>query len=226
MWCGVWAPSSGCPCPSGDALAQQADLSSMFVKLLMAMIAARTVRSIYMCRGWPSRAYCLLADPDTATATKQALRTDYEDFLRLGEAARSGKVHIQKLHKRSVFHLMSVQQLVESFKRSPKSGWELHDGLIDFVKQKSRRQVNSHINECSFNLMKNSQTINATRRYMAPHKGTAVLIDRQVARCSCVRMSHALFFGGPAPPSATMRHLCPCVLVSSCWSSHVVPHLS
>lgn len=157
MWCGIWAPVSGRPCPSGDSLAQQTELCNLFVKLLMAMVAARTVRSIYMCRGWPSRAYCFLSGTSAASITKGALRTDYNDFLRLGEAARGGNIHAQKIHKRSVFHLMSVQQLVEALKRSPKGEWQEYDGLIDFMKQKSHRQVNSHVNECSFNLMKKTR---------------------------------------------------------------------
>lgn len=182
MWCGLWVPATSRPCPTGDALAQEEELCSIFVKLLLAMVAARTVRAIYLCRGWPSRAYRFLGSPGSASDTRDALRTDYNEFLQLERQAHGGNIHAQKLRKRSVFQLLSVQQLVEALKRSPKGEWQLYDGLIDFMRQKSQRQVNSHLNECSFNLMKNSATIKSKRRYMAPHKGTAVLIDRQVLR--------------------------------------------
>lgn len=171
---------------------------------VLALVAARARRSIYLVRSWPCRALNLLGEPPEVQATIMALKHDYTNFVRIEKLAALGNKRAKILYRRSVMKLLCVEQITLALRKSPAGEWVMHDGLRRWLMQKSHRLIGSIICEDGFNVTKNANTVKGKRRFLTPAKASHLLISERVRHCPCVCGPLTLGIGhsdspGPAP---------------------------
>lgn len=151
-----------------------------FGELVLALVAARSKRSIALLMSWPSRSILLLGNEQEVAETIAALRRDYEHFVRIEALAGRGNSRAQLLLKRTVMRLLPVEQICAALRLSPGGAWTMNDELRRWLLVRARKQVGSIVCEGAFNLQKNANTVKGTRRYLNPAKASYLLVKEKV----------------------------------------------
>ena len=182
LWIGFWIPPGTRPCPADEQLLYEEQVADIMGRLVLGMVAARCVRTIYIVRGWPHRALRILNGGDEAGRTMRELENDFKVFEKLEKLADRGDADAKKIVGRHAMRVPCVKQLVTALQRAPTVAWTSYDKLVGWLKKEERRMVGSLICEDGFNVQKNSNIVKGKRRYMRPQKACALLARKEVVR--------------------------------------------
>ena len=116
---------------------------------------------LWLLRGWPARSALFLhTDLAEGRAAAEQFRDDSAAFDRLQGMLRMGK-DVAWIEKRSVFHLLPVQQILVFMKST---NFEITPPLRSFLQQKHARFLQSQLAEDGFNIARQVETGSGNKR--------------------------------------------------------------
>lgn len=155
----------------------QCELAAKLAHLVLAMVAARLARGLWLLVGWPHQLLRCLSPSVDSVGVLAEFREDVDVFrgmVALGREHRSG---VGPWLERSPMHLPYVIQCARALHRR---SWTIDPSFVAFLRRKSQRFTNSVICEDGFNIGKNSGRIKGERRYMRPAKFLTTVIAKSL----------------------------------------------
>lgn len=212
LWCGFSFPfEENDAVRAPELLIVQDDMAKSLACMVWSMVCARTQRGMWLMWGWPNRVMAALAGGHHARSVVEALRKDYDAYVRMEAAGLAGKP-VDEWLRRSSMRMPCVVQLVRALQRR---NWQIDASMWAWLSKQSRRLANGVLCEDGFNVAKNSRVQKAWTSMVVREVTSRVHryrpLDRSLAPAQRSPMvTESYFHANPAENSMSFKECSSC----------------
>lgn len=137
------------------------ELATRMADLVIALLAPRVKRFLWLIRGWPARACLMIKDHNEEGTIKKTLKDfleDYDNYQYIKGLTTPG---IAEKKKRSIFELMSVEHLVRCL---AEERYEATQKFDDMLKLRFNRLMGTQVLEDGFNRQRRKEELSKNKQ--------------------------------------------------------------
>lgn len=167
--------ASASACSDGELISEN-DYATTYGSMLVALLAQRIRRCLWLTQGWPWSMSAILKGHGQERLLDRFI-DDVRNFRELKNCSNKTKA-AKDIEARHVFNKASNQQLIMAMRDRQQPGF-LKD-FVGVIKQHSRVAIGTQIVEDSFGTAKNARVVRTSSRYRKPERAMSSVLRHHV----------------------------------------------